>query len=204
MNIQNYNKLVQAINNGCNTLGITLNNTIKHPQPRQTTLTKILALQTKGCNKYSDILNCKTYQEYNPSHCEAKWHSELNTNISINNWNKYWQLNSKRIFNNQSKWIDYQILRHSLKTNHILHNFFNHIRDECPFCSENPDTISHTIGNCRYSSSLWANLKNLITPIYQATNKDQNSNNKLFGFQDLEHTHPLNIVHSLTRLHIWN
>ena len=113
--IQNYSKLEQAINQACNNLGITINNTTKHPLPRQTTLSKILSLQTKGCNKYSEILNSKTYHEFNPSHCEAKWHNDLNTNLSINTWNKYWQLNSKKMYNNQSKWIDYQVLRHSLK-----------------------------------------------------------------------------------------
>merc|ERR1712002_224514 len=190
MNIQNYNKLEQAINNGCNTLGITLNNTTKHPQPRQTNLTKILALQTKGCKKYSEIINCKTYQECNPSHCEAKWHSELNTNISIDIWNKYWQLNSKRIFNNQSKWIDYQILRHSLKTNHILHNFFNHIRDKCLFCSANPDTILHTMGSCVHTVTLWDNLKQILSLTYNNTGKEQTLNSKLFGYYELEQTHP--------------
>ena len=31
MTIQNYNRMQQAINNGCTTLGITLNNTITQP-----------------------------------------------------------------------------------------------------------------------------------------------------------------------------
>ena len=76
--------------------------------------------------------------------------------------------------------------------------------DECPFCSENPDTILHTMGNCEYSINLWNNLKDLISPIYQITNREQTLNSKLFGYHELEHTHPLNIIHSLTRLHIWN
>ena len=110
----------------------------------------------------------------------------------------------KKTYNNQSKWIDYQILRHSLKTNHILHNFFNHITDECPFCSANPDTILHTMGSCVHTVTLWDNLKQILSPTYNNTDKEQTLNSKLFGYHELEQTHPLNIIHSLTRLHIWN
>ena len=108
----------------------------------------------------------------------------------------------KKPYNNRSKWIDYQILRHSLKTNHILHNFFNHINDECPFCSANPDTIMHTMGTCVHTNTLWDKLKQILSQTY--IGKDQTLKNKLFGYSELENTHPLNVIHSLTRLYIWN
>ena len=48
MTDQNYSKLEQAIALTCNNLGVILRNTNKQPQPRQTTLSKILSLQKKG------------------------------------------------------------------------------------------------------------------------------------------------------------
>ena len=58
------------------------------------------------------------------------------------------------------------------------------------------------MGTCVHTNALWGRLKQTLPQIY--TGKDQTLKNKLFGYHELENTHPLNIIHSLARLYIWN
>ena len=58
------------------------------------------------------------------------------------------------------------------------------------------------MGTCVHTNTLWDKLKQILSQTYIV--KDQTLKNKLFGYNELEHTHPLNVIHSLTRLYIWN
>ena len=206
---ENYTTVTNAVRNGCNSLGIILQNTHPKTNPRHTQLTHLLALQHKGCNKYNIVLQKKTHLEYNPAQIEAKWHTELNTTFSIQTWDKHWRKIGQIKYNNKAKWIQYQILCHCLKTNSHLHHMIPHIQNTCPFCEKEntPDTISHCMYNCDYTKQLWLEFKTLIensTTLMNTPNTHQTVNTVLFGIKDQPQSTPLNTLYLYTKQYIWN
>ena len=184
LNLLLYNQLKSAILAGCRKLGIRINVSQAQCRPRYSSLLCIINKQTKGCKKYYNLLENKTVQHFNTSMQEKKWHKELNTIISVDTWNRYWQLCANIKYDNKTKWHQYQILRHSLKTHNIVSHFAAATTNTCPFCEDKntPDTISHHIYNCKFSFNLWKSLKNYIEEI--GGNDFFTKNNIIFGVKN--------------------
>ena len=106
----------------------------------------------------------ETYQKFNSSDKEKIWHQELSAILSIDAWNRYYQLVTGITLDNRIKWLQYQILRHLLKTNNIISHFTDTTRS-CTFCKESnsTETISHHCHDCATVSKIWNSLKNYIT-----------------------------------------
>ena len=101
---------------------------------------------TKGCSKYYKILT-KSKILNNKLHIrEEKWHSELQALHSIDFWDKTRKLYSSISFNNNLKWLQFQIVRNSLQTNYIVSHFIRNISPLCKFCGQADEQISHLFG----------------------------------------------------------
>ena len=104
----------------------------------------------KGCGFYSKLLLKKSVLNNKIYLRDEKWHMELGSTFSINFWNKARTLCADIFFDNQLKWLQYQIVRNSLQTNYIVSHFKPNILKTCSYCREENSTelISHLFWLC--------------------------------------------------------
>ena len=83
-----------------------------------------IALSTsKGCSKYYKILNMKANLNNKIYLRENLWHLELNQHLSVQFWDNAKRLCASINFDNQLRWLQFQIVRNSLQTNYIVSHF---------------------------------------------------------------------------------
>ena len=161
-----------------------------------------IALSTiKGCSKYYKILTKnKTFK--NKLHIrEEKWHVELQTTHSLGFWDKCRNLYSSITFNNNLKWLQFQVVRNSLQTNYIVSHFIRNVSPLCKFCTLLDEKISHLFWSCNVVHSFLLSTFEYIrsTGLEYAPNKTQ----FLFGFVDLKFEHPKNYLTLLIKKYVW-
>ena len=134
---------------------------------------------------------------------EQKWHTELGTIFSVDFWDGARALCSKIDFDNQLKWLQYQIVRNSLQTNFIVSHFKPNISKQCSYCLD-PDSyevISHLFWFCPYITNF---IRNIII-FLNDTGLEFNPTKEqfLFGFLDLKSYAPGNFIGLVLKKYIW-
>ena len=138
-----FHGIVNAIKKGANSLNFNIGLTELHCRPRQPLLMSIIGSQKKGCKVYYNILRGKKVLHFSLASKENAWHNELGFLVTVDKWNAAYR-NCSNIKNfNEIKWMQFQILHRSLKTNRILSNFIPEISNICSFCKFAPENISN-------------------------------------------------------------
>ena len=104
--------------------------------PLKPTLVDIATSIKKGCSIYYKFLNKKATLNNKMYIREEKWHNELGTVFSLDFWNQARTLCSKIDFDNQLKWLQFQIVRNCLQTNYIVNHFKPNVPKFCTFCQD--------------------------------------------------------------------
>ena len=126
------------------------------------TLIDIALATKKGCGLYYRILNKKKCIENKIGKREEKWHTELESVLSVTFWEKIRHLNSTINFDNPNKWLQFQIIRNSLQTNYIVSHFIRNVSPLCKFCGIFNEKISHIFWFCPTVKS-FLNDKKFVT-----------------------------------------
>ena len=198
----NYDRLKYSILDGIGTLGVGLADAEPHIKPRQPLITHIASKSLRGCQYFYNIFRAKENFKTNTSKPELKWHLELNSTLSLTFWDKSWSLLSNLKYNNDLRWIQYQILRNSLKTNKIVSKFIPLVNEKCSFGCDRPELISHLFFTCPHVHNFWSELNdfliyNLSCPI------PLNSLSVLFGVHGERSESVLNVLILLGKQYIW-
>ena len=133
-----------------------------------------------------------------------KWHNELGTIFSVNFWDSARALCSRIDFDNQLKWLQYQIVRNSLQTNYIVNHFKPNISKLCSYCldSDSLEVISHLFWLCPYVNNF---IKIIIIFINQEAFEYKPTKEQfLFGFLDLKSYAPGNFISLVLKKYIWS
>ena len=152
------------MNNARTKLGISNSSVLATQLPYQPLMINIASSTKSGCNKYYRLLRKKNGMNSRMSVREEKWHLELGYNLSSEFWNKTYKLASEIEYDNRVKWLQFQINRNSLYTNHKVHKFNPLVSPNCTFCLQSqPDTsnlelISHLFASCTVVRGLWAGV----------------------------------------------
>ena len=162
-----------------------------------------VALSTqKGCSNYYKLLMEKRFLNNKNGIREQKWHTELNSNFSVNFWDKSRKLCASINHENPIKWLQHQIVRNSLQTNLIVSHFKQNVFPECQYCQNTPETISHLFYLCpivkQFLNDIFALVSSTglqFTPI-----RDQ----FLFGYLDQTFNTPSNYLILHLKKFIWN
>ena len=152
----------QAIQLGLASLNLNLGQCDWHPAPKQPNIVAIANLNIKGCRAFYRIFRARANFKENTSKIESKWHAQLNITLSVNFWNNAWRLHSSMQYNNQLKWLQYQILRKCLFTNNRVSKFKHWVSDRCDFCGlhvENPLTL---FTQCPIVLQYWADIRKYL------------------------------------------
>ena len=84
---------------------------------------------------------------------------ELGRSYGVHIWNSIYVLCSKIKNDNKSKWLQYQINRHSLFTNHRVNKFKPNISPQCSYCRNSEELISHLFFNCNFTLDFWTKVR---------------------------------------------
>ena len=169
--------------------------------PQKPTLIDIALVTNKGCSSYYKILTKKQVLRNKIILRDEKWHSELQTIYSIGFWDKTRKLNSSIQFNNNLKWLQFQIIRNSLQTNHIVSHFVRNVSPMCKYCSESEEKISHLFWFCQNVSSFLVEVFQYVSST--GLNYAPSKTDFIFGCPKDPFDHPNNYLSLLLKKFIW-
>ena len=132
---------------------------------------------------------------------ENKWHDELGTRFSINFWNNIRRLCSRINVDNRLLWLQFQIIRNSLQTNYIVSHFKRNVNSTCQYCHVSDELISHLFWSCLHVSRFLEQILLYLESINFSLTL--NRTQMLFGFPDLDPTHPKNYIPLIFKRYIW-
>ena len=166
LSTQQFERIKNAILSGLRILNANLGNCNWHPEPRQSIVIQIASRNKRGCRAFHNTFRSRQNLRGNTSKFEEKWHSRLNTNLSVQFWDSAWKLQASIKENNVAKWLQCQLLRGSLFTNNRVSKFKRSVSESCDLCQaipgnpethpENPYSLFWT---CPQSQLFWADLK---------------------------------------------
>ena len=171
--------------------------------PSRPTLISIALTTAKGCSNYykylvkKDTLKNKIYLR------DEKWHNELNCRFSVNFWDRARALVAKIDFDNQLRWLQYQIVRNSLQTNVIVSHFLPNVTKACTYCRnpESEELISHLYWVCPYVANFLTEAFQFIRTLGFEINPTRNQ--FIFGNPDHLAYTPNNFIFLVLKKYIW-
>ena len=144
-------------------------NTIVCSFPIKPSLLSNITIHEKGCNYWTKTLKSGRFDYNLIRQRERKWEQELGYTLSPFFWDKQYKQTSLINFDNKLKWLNYQIVRGTLKTNKIVSKFVHDIDENCSFCGLGIENISHLFWHCNMTFaflslsfrtlSTWPNIK---------------------------------------------
>ena len=171
--------------------------------PQRPILIAIAMSTKKGCSPYCKLLSKKSELNNKIHLREAKWHTELGSTFSVNFWDKTRNLCAKIDFDNQLKWLHYQIARNSLQTNFIVNHFKPNVSKYCTYCKDpnSDELVSHLFWLCPYVSQFLTEIFNFIgnSGLEITPTREQ----FLFGFQNIQPYSPKNYICLVLKKYIW-
>ena len=184
-------------------LNLPLNRLLCVQYPVKPLLIDIATMCDKGCSAYYKILIKKDTLSNKIHLREAKWHLELNSHFSLDFWDKTRKLCASVDFDNQLKWLQYQIVRNSLQTNYIVSHFIANVSPICSYCkiATTQEKISHLFWFCTKVNEFLGEVFEFIcsTGLAYSPSKIQ----FLFGFHDKGFYQPENFLTLIIKKYIW-
>ena len=163
----------------------------------------LISYSSKGCNKWSKLLKSLEYSNSNLLLRERKWEEELGAVQGIHFWEKCYELNKNLLFDNRLKWFQFQVTRGTLKTNRIISKFINNVSENCTFCGNHVENISHLIYDCTLVRSFISEVYDFFTQIWEGIRMVPNKKDFIFGERNLPVHTPNNLLALYTKLFIW-
>ena len=158
----------------------------------------------KGCSTYYKILTKKATLSNSNHVRETKWHQELNLQFSINFWDKSRKLCASIDFDNQLKWLQYQIIRNSLQTNYVVSHFIANGSPICSYCKipTSFEKISHLFWLCPRVNDFLLEMFAYVcsTGLDYTPTRDQ----FIFGYHDKNFYQPQNLISLIIKKYIWS
>ena len=125
----------------------------------------------------------------------------LNLKLGTHFWDNIRKLNSSVLFNNNLKWLQFQIIRNSLQTNYIVSHFVRHVSPMCKFCSKSEEKISHLYWLCEHVSSFLVEVFQYVSST--GLNFAPSKTDFIFGCPKDPFDHPNNYLSLLIKKFIW-
>ena len=122
---------------------------------------------------------------------------------SVNFWENANRFHAKIDFDNQLKWLQYQIVRNCLQTNAIVSKFKRNVPKTCSYCQEpnSVELISHLFWSCLKVSEFLNDVFTFISntgTIFTPTKIQF-----LFGDTNYEVYQPQNFISLVLKIYIW-
>ena len=162
---------------------------------------KFLGKPTKGCKQFYQILKDSCT---NTPLCKLKWNKVVSPLDNLNNvWVQIFKACFKSVTDNTLVWFQYKILFNILDTRGYLHKVKIIENNQCYFCKQDTESITHLFSKCPVVVDFWKNVSNWITRRLHLHIQFSESM-KILGYhiQD-ENFWPINFVLLLSRWYIY-
>ena len=171
--------------------------------PLRPILIDIAMSTTKGCSYYNKLLSLKSVLNNKIQLREIKWHAELGSTFSVFFWNNARKHCANIFFDNQLKWLQFQVVRNSLQTNYIVNHFKPNIPKICSYCKVNSsiEIISHIYWFCPYISDFLNEVSEFLNDLGLEYNPTKEQ--FLFGFQNTQAYQLKNFLSLVIKKYIW-
>ena len=101
------------------------------------------------------------------------WETELGRIQGVPFWDRCYKNTSLIFFDNKIKWLQFQIVRETLKTNRIVSKFIQSVDEKCSFCNLMIESISHLFWECPLVQTFIKDISELASgqnPAYRIEN----------------------------------
>ena len=176
-------------------------NILNNEKPVFPLLTNILLTSKKGCSHIYKLFRAKPNLTRNTSSSEQKFHTKLNTVLSVDFWNKNWTIFSQLLVSNRIKWMELQLKLYLLPNNYTVNKYNPLINPCCTFCRQSLEEIPHLFWFCNRVKTVWLLLENVLFDI--GLPLDINKLLAIFGDNKSNGGSWVNTILSLTRYFIW-
>ena len=170
-------------------------------QPRLPLLIKIGNVQAKGCSLYYHTFRSRFNCLRNSSKSENKWHTNLDSTLSVTFWDRILKLPKKFLVPNKIIWTHIQINKHLLPTNYTVNHYDQSVSPLCSFCSLHPEKLYFLFWDCPVVREFWDMIANLIANFDQKFALGRKE--ALFGHAQSGGETALNTILALARYFIW-
>ena len=101
----------------------------------------------------------------------------------IDFWEKTYKLTKDIFFDNRLKWMQFQIVRGTLKTNRIVSKFIQGINANCTFCENYIESILLLFWECEKVSAFLVSIYNYFVTRWDSISAIPNRKDFIFGIK---------------------
>ena len=130
---------------------------IRANSPFMPNIHSLLNMSKKGCGKWTNLKK-RNFPSNNIRNREQKWNETLGRTLGIDFWDRCYENTNQIFFNNRLKWLQYQIIRGTLKTNRIISKFAQGVTNNCTFCNLQNESIIHLFWECQIVQNFIRNI----------------------------------------------
>ena len=160
-----YLSLRSSISAGARKMSINFANILNNERPIISLLTSTLLTPKKGSSHIYKLFRANPNLKRNTRSPEQKFHTKLNTILSVDFWNKNWIIFSQLIVSNKIKWMELQLKHYTLPNNYTVNKYNPLTSPCCTFCKQSMEEIPHLFFFCNKVKILWLYLENTLFDI---------------------------------------
>ena len=183
-------------------LGISVEN-ISVEQPFLPLIVDIAQVGRKGCNYWTKIMKSAGFVTKSIREKEENWEVSLGRVQGIPFWNDCYKKVEDIFYDNKLKVFYYKIVRGTLYTNRIVHNFGHNVRPECSLCEIENETILHLMWECPVTDTFFDVAHDLIFEEFPIFRCEFSKKEFIFGFRQQPIYSPANLYVLLCKRYIW-
>ena len=199
-----YTELKLIISNGLRKYDILINHSIINLiQPARPAYIELSNLTEKGCIAWVKLKKDQIGTPNNIIERERRWEFKLNCTLGPDFWNKCYERTRDFTFDNKIKFMQYQIVKGTLKTNHIVSKWKPGVQKECTFCNIETEDNLHLFWNCDISRSFIAECIAFLDTKWPETLTFPTRVNFLFGIMGEKVFSPRNYLYLYIKRFIW-
>ena len=171
--------------------------------PYQPPLIRLINYSSQGCNRWVKLLKRLDFSNKNLQSRERKWEVELGTMQGNKFWEKTYLLSKDIFYDNRLKWMQYQIVRGTLKANRIISKFIPTVNANCTFCQNSVETILHLFWDCEIVSTFLDTIYDYFSTRWDAVSVIPTRKEFIFGLKTKRMYAPENLLILYVKYYIW-
>jgi len=197
-----YISLKHVVRVGVQKMNLSLDR-INIESPYQPPLVRLINYSVQGCNKWVKLFKRLEFSNKNLQIRERKWENELRALQGIDFWEKTYKQTRDIFFDNKLKWMQFQIVRGTLKTNKIVSKFIQGINANCTFCENYIENILHLFWECEKVSTFLVSIYNYFVTRWDSISPIPNRKDFIFGIKTKNMYSPENLLILYVKYYIW-
>ena len=169
--------------------------------PFRPAIFSLVNISKKGCGRWTNLKK-GLWSTLNLRKREVGWETELGRIQGVPFWDRCYKNTSLIFFDNKIKWLQFQIVRGTLKTNRIVSKFIQSVDEKCSFCNLMIESISHLFWECPLIQAFIKDISELASGQNPAYRIENSLRSFIFGNSN-RITDPNSVLSLYLKYYIW-